>query len=106
MNEKKCATEIPSKLYAWDRSVWKCKRVRNQMEKKMWQNNNQFMICGKVSNGNDYVLHYTHKHTLKVFITVRSGIYCVFLYSLFLPFVCFQFCFFWISYNAPNGMKY
>lgn len=46
------------------------------------------MICGKVSNGTDYVLHYT----LKVFITVERSVFCYLL--IVFAFVCsFAFAF-------------
>lgn len=46
------------------------------------------MICGKVSNGTDYVLHYT----LKVFITVERSVFCYLL--IVFAFVCsFAFLF-------------
>lgn len=57
------------------------------------------MICGKVSNGTDYVLHYT----LKVFITVERSVFCYLL--IVFAFVC-SFLFRISQMYAPNGMKY
>lgn len=91
-----------------ERSVWNV-RGFHRTQKNVTKTNNQFMICGKVSNGNDYVLHYT----LKVFTTAEWILYQCFVFFFHYLLIVFAFvCLFVrvfashpIMY-APNGMKY
>lgn len=76
MNEKKTLLKSHFKIICVREKCLKFKRV-----KKCDKITINFVICGKVSNGNDHMIYYT----LKVFIAV--DFICSVCYSLFFGFV-------------------